>query len=522
MCEDEECTICLEPITATDSIGLIPNCKHYYHNKCILQWSSHSNSCPKCRDLFYTINNYRNIDAKELIGSIDVKDKLLANDAINNIPEEFIIRANQPTPILANNPIPSPSTPGICSICSSADYRLARLRSLISCQVCNSLFHIHCLGITGTNSHEYEQWCCPMCDSPQELIMPSASALNRRPIQRRAPAMPIWPGNRSLRPRLIIHNDNHELDDDFLYSEVDDTEVVTIPPFLAIPTSTVLNGGVILRREMRQLENLTPDEAQAWSMFEESRNGNSLTDNQLNPSTSQSLDQPRRRRRRKQKRAEEEHLVTSSSIGASSKTERLDHCSSSNTPISTSSTSRIANLMSQIKTPAKLYTSRSETIPIAPIEDLNSPPTSISPSHLPSVYSPVDSRSADSDYLTDNEASVVPTMNKRVCLPEAPVPELSLEQKTEIQRHIRNNLRPLYKPFKGGQKGDSSDRIIRTEDSYININRSISRKLYAFILTDAKQKNNGNLSQRSIDYYFEQDTKLKELVDRYVEEELNK
>ena len=42
----EECTICLEDITAN---VMILNCKHSFHKKCINKWLSKKHECPNCR-----------------------------------------------------------------------------------------------------------------------------------------------------------------------------------------------------------------------------------------------------------------------------------------------------------------------------------------------------------------------------------------------------------------------------------------------------------------------------------------
>lgn len=48
-----ECPICFENMHNTEIITL--RCKHFYHTKCILDWSQKDNTCPICRDEFTLI-----------------------------------------------------------------------------------------------------------------------------------------------------------------------------------------------------------------------------------------------------------------------------------------------------------------------------------------------------------------------------------------------------------------------------------------------------------------------------------
>lgn len=628
---DEECTICLEYISLSDSIGTIPNCRHYYHDKCILQWSKHSNSCPTCRIHFHKIENCDNNNKSRIILIINVKDKLLPNDAIDDIPEEFIIRANQIPPnhhrqnarqsgIPQNQPNSnddfSIQSNGICSICSSADYTLSRTRSLIYCQICASKFHSSCLGISTSNSDDFEEWCCPICDSPQELIIlppttsssSSNSLNNRRSIfnstrsSRRTNQSSsssnnsvrttritrngtnlhsltgIGPGinslstigssteraTRPLRSGLIIHNDNDEIDDDFLYSgDLNDNSSTIGRNHSSNYTNPVFNGGVMLRREMRQNQNLSRDEVQSWDLFEDARNinesnnelaanigennENSRSDVRLSNDEINNPNRKRRRRRRIQQEDNADLSMTNHTFMGTS--QDLQPNNSNDISSSSSSSSRIASLINQMKTTSKpSVTPKIDTnnaIPVA--DDFGSPQSSISASHLPSVYSPIDSRSVDSDYQTDpetnsnnttnanhsnnldksinfnsstiskNSAGSVAKKNLATEGEESNLPELSFDQKSEIQKHIRNNLRPIYKP----KSSENSNKVISSESSYIRINKSISRKIYAFILSGAKI-DNGQYNQRSIDHYFEHDSNLKELVDRHAQSEISK
>lgn len=547
--QEEECTICLEPITKTSILGVISNCHHYYHDKCLLQWSANSNSCPTCRKKFYKIENIDCQNPHKITSTVAVKDKLLSNDAINEIPEEFIIRPHQQYTSIHLSGVNDRESPnGVCSICSSADYRLSRTRNMISCQICASMFHLVCLGISADSANDIEEWFCPMCDSPQELLVLAAPSSNGSRVRYRRSApyrstgssgtqtLSIRPTTglstgrqtttlRNSRPGLVIRNENNELDDDFLYSEDFSEDFHThfnsnsglSTGFRNHPSSPiatpVVNGGVLLRREMRNNQNLTEDEAQSWNLFEEARrSSNSELPQSSNPSNSINGERKKRRKRT----VNNDDKV---SVGPSQSIQQTGGSSSSG--------SRIASLISQIKTPSKpVAISRSDnssSFSIPEEMNANSSPSSISASQLPSVYSPTDARSLDSDYQTDSESSIGSRSKKKICPNDnhkstIGTPELTFDQKNEIQKHIRNYLRPLYKPRRSNGKS-SANQIIKSEDAYMNINKGISRKLYSAILSDATIEN-GRYIQKTIDDYFENESKLKQLVDKYVEDEL--
>jgi hypothetical protein len=46
----EQCFICMEDYKESQLKRILPNCKHYYHKKCIDKWLKKKASCPICRD----------------------------------------------------------------------------------------------------------------------------------------------------------------------------------------------------------------------------------------------------------------------------------------------------------------------------------------------------------------------------------------------------------------------------------------------------------------------------------------
>lgn len=47
--DDMKCPICLEDYVDGDQLMVLPNCKHKYHSKCIIQWLRLRGDCPICR-----------------------------------------------------------------------------------------------------------------------------------------------------------------------------------------------------------------------------------------------------------------------------------------------------------------------------------------------------------------------------------------------------------------------------------------------------------------------------------------
>ncbi|EGW33112.1 uncharacterized protein SPAPADRAFT_150765 [Spathaspora passalidarum NRRL Y-27907] len=510
----QECSICLEPILSNHTVGKIANCCNIsYHDKCLITWSQMSNSCPTCRKRFHKINISSKSNDK-IIHTIQVKDKLLPNGAINDIPSQFIIP-----------PTPSPSiqlnaqyfddnedeeeeewgllsASGVCCICSSSIYSNSYRNQLITCRSCFSKFHLHCLGVS---PDQYLIWNCPICDCHQECVVarnPSSAAAGRRRIN--SILNNLMGGSRRSRSNLVIHNENDELDIDFLYENNDDADF-SIRPWQQVspmePSHTVINGGVIRRREEKQRLQLTEEEKNSWSLFEQARNQEDQEAGIVDPvesSLSQVTSEGDKKRRRRKKMTPLEHKNPEEG--------------------SSSGNGRITSLINQLKAPnQKSKPSRPplRNIVCAPTSSSScalKPPaiTAESPgSSSPQSNSPMESSSYSNDSDTQYESD---TKSRKRPKPAG----LNLEQKVEIQNHIKNVLRPLYKP------GSEDSKFINTEEEYIRINKTISRKIYSHILTESID-DTGEISSTLVDNYFDVNipTKLKEVVDMYINKELN-
>lgn len=264
-----ECPICLDPLLPQSILGRIHNCHHVYHDNCIIEWSGRSNNCPTCREMFNQIDIVASNLPDIVIQTLPVQNRLIENDAINNIPSEYVI-----TPLdfqeqitLAVEPDRADATAsGVCLICSSAQYTSAS-RKIATCVGCGAKFHHACLGRTVEPT-----WFCPVCDCHQEFPLMRRDTWRQGPSRRSNPQA----HSRPLNTDSAMENDLFE----------DSAPLVR--------SSNVLNGGVILRREERARRNLTPAEAKSWDLFEQARKGDDAV-----PDTVSTNDEKKRKRRPK-------------------------------------------------------------------------------------------------------------------------------------------------------------------------------------------------------------------------------
>ena len=57
-CTDQDCSICLDPLTQINNKNMIPvklKCGHMFHYKCIEKWHHSKQECPLCRKLLHEI-----------------------------------------------------------------------------------------------------------------------------------------------------------------------------------------------------------------------------------------------------------------------------------------------------------------------------------------------------------------------------------------------------------------------------------------------------------------------------------
>ncbi|KAG5421598.1 hypothetical protein I9W82_000689 [Candida metapsilosis] len=457
----DECMICLEHMQPTDHVGKIPCCPNkFYHRDCIEIWASKSNSCPMCRNKFHQVHISLQAKPNAISHSIQIRDKLLPNPAIDQIPSQFILNSND----RINDADLSPYSPdsGFCCLCA-----ITRSNSpLIPCQQCASSFHVNCLGINDSTPDGYFNWYCPMCDYNQETILPM------RPL-RRALFSGITRRQTPSSRRLVIRNENDEIDDSFLYN---DEPMPLFSNFHAhhdgLPrASNVMNGGVILRREQKLRSRLSEEEVSSWNLFEQARS-QPEGDVDVGVGSSTTVDTNKRRRRRKR------------TIGASQSSLKTESPEQQAVPVSGIQESRISSLIGQLKHTKRQSNSMAFSgTGTLPASSNIVPSSSLSDSAASIGNSPMESTSYSSD---DNEY-----IQRR---------ELTLEEKHVIQKIVRGKLKPRYKP------GSNEEGFISNEEEFIAINKRVSRSIYAHIIN----------SVEDVDEYFKNEAKLKQVVNEYI------
>lgn len=326
--------------------------------------------------------------------------------------------------------------------------------------------------------------------------------------------------------------------------------------------SRTMNGGKLLRREQKQEELLTPEEADSWKTFQKAREltlieaslGMEPQAISSNPGTSSSSF------------ASNSFLVSRTPLQSNvttRKKRRKQLSSKSDAGISThhvkplaNQPSRITNLINELKTGKKSETKNTtynnkhdrhlyyqhqsyhpSMVSNSGSTSFDSPSYSESNSNLSSLVnspSPLEASSYSSS--DDNEYT---PQHKR---------ELTYDQKSIIQKYLRHKLKDRYKPETAIKRnygndhhsrknnyddndddnynhnlnnssnnisgnGDSGGHIsncdyITNEEQFIKINKTISRKIYTHIVNST--------SLDDIEEYFKDADKLKNLIDLYI------
>ncbi|GEQ66631.1 hypothetical protein JCM33374_g294 [Metschnikowia sp. JCM 33374] len=536
-----ECPICLEAIGPASILGRIHGCLHVYHRECVVHWSTQSNSCPTCRKSFHGIDIIAKETPDRVIETIAIKDRLLGTDAIDHIPAEYIIPAQTYATLQQHQQDPPDDADavqtGVCVICSSAQYSMRR-NSMVSCISCGGKFHTACLGHSGEAS-----WFCPVCDCHQEFPVavsrpraPRVSRVSLSSIEPTSTPRRASPGSRrtpacARNGRLLLSETPASSSAAIIVDSDHWDAGPSQPRYMDEPRArkTVWNGGVLLRRQARELQNLTPEERSSWNLLESARSGN-LTD----VSDTVEQDPSTRRRRRKRPVAGAEgglnHDVANSSVAADPNTvfaasSSSEIASNGSHPLGANANqdspartgpsvsparvgpSRIASLMSQIKSRSGGVSGNQ--VPSSPKAHFSSQTShnnstgslvngSESNTHSPS--SPVD--------VSETEAHGKTTPGSPNNTPNTWTPRpLTLDEKSMVQTHVRNNLRPLYR------SSHSHPPQIHSEDEYIRINKGISRQVYSHISSLCTSKGPGVYGE----FFQGESDHLKKLVDFYVE-----
>ena len=499
-----ECAICLSAISLFATVARTSCCEPQYHDECLLRWSSMSNLCPTCRLRFHLVIVF-NKETPTTRYTIPVKDKLLPVEL--EIPDEFIVPAH-----VVPGHIPT------CCLCADPG-------ASIVCSSCDAMYHHDCIG-------DGEYLHCPMCDEEIEGITRTRGAstrsrltlrltlqltlqlnsrplnsrpLNSRPLNsrlnpqrltlrlnpQRLTSLPLTSrqiensvgtssstsrGVRSIRTttmnssssrssnnsggNLVIHNDHDELDDDFLYAPR--------------PQSNVVNGGVILRREQRAIQLLSPDERRSWEAFERARTG-------AEDETSTAKVSPVKRRRRKkitptarEEPKEVEGGRISALIGQLKRGRERNDDRSGNERRNNESDVNVKpeDLLKRpvSKESEKTFKSREPIIKLEPANTSSfSDPMSMGPSSSKITSIPSGSPSSPqspvfSPPLHPQSPSLSPALSPQGKL------SLSLEQKCAVQRIVRDRLKPLY------------NNTLRTEQDFIRVNKHILRTVYGTLV----------------------------------------
>lgn len=337
-----------------------------------------------------------------------------------------------------------------------------------------------------------------MCDYNQELVAPPiprpGGAIFRaspsRTIMNEPEDPPRQPSIR--RGGLLLRDDSYESNNDLnVYDFESDNDGNDLAgsfsralPHHPIP---VLNGGVLLRREMRERQNLTQDEAKSWDLFNQAKRMDGTVSESQSSDERRSSEPTRRKRKRRTQVAEA--VVPDPALFETTSTAREAN----------GSTTRIGTLISQIKltSSSKGASRRHETSNSVSATSSNDeypfqslPSSRGSACQSPEVFSPpielqlADSKDSPTDIEQDNMSVVEVSTRKKVCL-EQTKPEtrvLTLDQKTQIQRIVRGRLRPLYNPIEG-PKTDFSSTVITSEEEFIKLNKRISRRVYERVLS---------------------------------------
>ncbi|KAF8003285.1 hypothetical protein HF325_002530 [Metschnikowia pulcherrima] len=390
-------------------LGRVQGCSHEYHEVCIMQWLSNSNLCPSCRTHFHKIDIIAQ-GSSEIIKTACVQDKLLATDAIDRIPAEFVTPRAYERGFSLNYARDAEALHrGVCLICSSAHYSARK--------------PLH------GNMYRLRR-SVPYCVLKQHrwllVVLPHASS------DVLAASEPVLVDTR--------------------------------------PQPSRLNGGLLLRKQARELQTLSAEERSAWDVLESARRGE--TSVSVNALSSEETSQRRRKRPRPRPRAEMRENAETDNIFSAGSMETYEsdcvprpHIGLASTYQSTRidppvyPSSRLAGLLRQMQSKRR--------------EGLTNSPTSDGSSRERILWETLYK-------MPDSETERVRTHLGYATTYQEPKPfhtrPLTLEEKQAVQTYVRADLRLFYKPW------DTNVRKIHTEAEYRRINQMISRRVYAYIL----------------------------------------
>ncbi|KAF2156727.1 hypothetical protein K461DRAFT_272810 [Myriangium duriaei CBS 260.36] len=481
---------------------LLP-CKHDLHNGCLKPWVERANSCPICRAIFNEVELKDFVDGPT-IDSYPVQDKRQEADVDPTLViDDSLFEDDEP-----------------CLICGTINDAY----EVMFCDGCDRTVHVFCAGSQEAPDVWYCHDCIQVLNTDADL--PNAGGLphTARPRARRS-REPRQPRRRQpRRPNSdwarVWQNvwDNLNLDLDFPFDD-EPAETRRTPAqrreFSAwqrrLRVATRQGAANRFRETAPALLDRAPpepesqEELRAWNAFDKARelqetnvpnNRRKRTAETASPASPRENVEPERRQKRPRTRrnlpvqgssaqAESSSRAVSRPEGPSFLTSLLnevekqpqsDHPSPSSpaaddlSPVPMSSregspilsghgTPRAASV-----TPPPLMLPRSSITPLTSIvRPLPSPPAGAF-----SPFSPADIDGSDTDGPRRSRARNASGNGPphRDQSPQSPSRNLSFSTKSEIQRMVKNALRPRYR-----------DNEV-TKDQYTDINRDVSRMLY--------------------------------------------
>ncbi|TPX70557.1 hypothetical protein SpCBS45565_g01690 [Spizellomyces sp. 'palustris'] len=187
--EIDDCAICLLPLVPDDD-GLMdelgqldcPTSVHTYHLECLMRWSDVTNTCPKDRSLFRSIRVVERIQGgpKNTIRVVNVEDKVqgVATHLQESVPDDNDVCQ--------------------CMICGHTD----REDVMLLCDLCDSGWHMDCLGITEFPEGD---WYCPQCHPEGTSTTQSSTSTSTTPTRRLVRRRTVSTIPRSAPERLPTH-----------------------------------------------------------------------------------------------------------------------------------------------------------------------------------------------------------------------------------------------------------------------------------------------------------------------------
>ena len=89
--EMEECVICLEDFKADDMVTPLPcDKRHYFHSKCIEEWSANHNDCPLCKKTF-TVADLAGAAQRRTTVTQPISQEQSINDNENNDQQSLLL-----------------------------------------------------------------------------------------------------------------------------------------------------------------------------------------------------------------------------------------------------------------------------------------------------------------------------------------------------------------------------------------------------------------------------------------------